>query len=209
MPLSRLWPSSCECGASLVTDPLHVFGCERRYPHDRVKVQLHQFCQAAGLVPTLEPVNTCHGACQPDIAVPDLDPDGKTVLVDFTTADSGAACHLHRGSHRLYHVAWKFAEKAKVDKYSGQFDSGLYTFSPVAMEVSGRWSSGLFKFFGRVKAYARLNRIQDGLRHGAFVEYWRKVLCVVFRVAQVICVESLHRSLVSGRSMAIEEEGLA
>jgi len=206
LPGSQQLLASCDCGASLATDRLHVFGCERRYPHDRIKVQLHKFCQAAGLVPTLEPLHTCHGACQPDIAIPDLDSDGKTMLVDFTTADPGAACYLNRGSHRSYHVAWKLAEKAKMDKYSGQFDAGAYAFAPLAMEIPGRWSAGLFKFFGRVKSYARLNRIQDPVRHSAFVGHWRKVLCVVFRVAQVICVESLFRSLLSGTSMAIVED---
>jgi len=145
LPGSQQLPSSCDCGVSLSTDRLHVFGCERRYPHDRIKLQLHKFCQAAGLVPTLEPLNTCHGACQPDIAIPDLDSEGKTVLVDFTTADPGAACYLNRGSHKSYHVAWKLAEKAKLDKYSGQFDPASYVFAPLAMEIPGRWSAGLFK----------------------------------------------------------------
>jgi hypothetical protein len=206
LPNSRRWPTSCECGAALRLDPLHVFGCERRYPHDRVKIQLSRFCQAAGLVPTLEPLNTCHGSCRPDIAIPDLDADGKTVLVDFTSADPGAVSHLNLGSSKSYHVAAQRAEQLKISKYQGNFDPAGYVFCPLAMEVPGRWSKGLFRFFGQVKRYARLNRIQDSLRHSSWVEHWRKVFCVVYRVSQVICVESLSHSLLSGESMAIIDD---
>jgi len=203
IPSSQHWRSNCDCGASLVQDPLHVFSCERRYPHDRVKVQLAHFCKAAGLLPTIEPLNTCHGPCQPDLAVPDLLSSGQTLLVDFTTADAGAVSHLNRGSAKTYHVAWKHVEACKTQKYSGNFDAAQYSFLPVAMESSGRWSGGLYRFFSQVKSFARLNRTQDAVRHSAFVARWRKVLCVVFRVSQIICLESLVSSLVSDGSQAI------
>jgi len=193
----------CDCGTALRGDPLHVFGCERRYAHDKVKIQLSRFCQSAGLAPTLEPLNTCHGSCRPDIALPDLDVDGRTILLDFTTADPGTASHLNSGSSKSYHVSAQRVEQLKSTKYHGNFDPAVYSFFPLAMEVPGRWSKGMFRFFGQVKKYAKLNRIPDPLRHSAWVEHWRKIICVVFRVSQVISVESLSRSLLSGDSMAI------
>lgn len=188
----------------LKLDPFHVFGCERAYPHDRVKIQIGKFCQAAGLVPTIEPSNTCHGPCRPDIAIPDLDADGKTVLVDFTTADPGVVSHLNRGSAKNYHTAWKHAELSKVRKYSGNYDAGVYRFLPAAVESTGRWSGGLFQLFGLVKRFARVNRIQDSVRHSAFVAHWRNVICVVYRISQIITVESLSRGLTAGSSLAID-----
>jgi len=207
IPGSQLWRSNCDCGLSLVTDPCHVYSCERRYPHDRVKIQLAHFCRAAGLIPTVEPLHTCHGPCQPDLAIPDLEHSGKTLLVDFTTADPSAVSHLNRGSAKSYHVAWKHVEQEKQRKYLGNFDVSQFSFLPVAMESSGRWSRGLFRFYGQVKAFARLNRIQDFVRHSAFVERWRKVIAVVFRVSQVICLESLVGSLSSAVSRRVAVEG--
>jgi len=206
IPNSHLWQTHCDCGTSLSIDPCHVYSCERRYPHDRVKVQLSKLCQAAGLIPTIEPLHTCHGPCQPDLAVPDLDSSGKTLLVDFTTADAAVASHLNRGSAKTYHVAWKFVEKAKLQKYGCNFDASLYSFLPVAMEASGRWSSGLARFFGWVKRFAKVNRIQNAVRHSLWVARWRKILSVVFRVSQIICLESLVQSLSADSSRAVQVE---
>lgn len=98
------------------------------------------------MVPTLEPLNACHGNCRPDIA-PDLEVDGKIILVDFISADPGAVSHLNRGSSKMYHVTAHRAEQLKVGKYHGNFDSAVHTFCPLAMEVTGRWNTGMFRFF--------------------------------------------------------------
>ena len=51
------------------------------------------------------------------------------------------------------------------------------------------------------------NRIQDFIRHSAFVERWRKVISVVFRVSQIICLESLVGSLSAASSRRVMVEG--
>ena len=195
-PQQLRYPSSCECSVSLQRDPLHIIGCERRYPHDRVKLQLAKFCQAAGLVPTVEPLNTCTGPCQPDIAIPDLHPDGKTILVDITTADPGAVTHLNRESAKKYFVAAEAVEAAKRTKYSGNFNPDLYEFNAIAMETPGRWSRDFARFFNKIKRFAQLNRVQGSVRHSLFIQHWRRRLCLTFRLSQAISAESLSSSLI-------------
>jgi len=199
-PQQQRYPSNCECTVSLQRDPLHIIGCERRYPHDRVKLQLAKFCQAAGLVPTVEPLNTCTGPCQPDIAIPDLHPDGKTILLDITTADPGAVTHLNRESSKKYFVAAEAVEAAKRTKYSGNFNPDLYEFTAIALETPGRWSRDFARFFNKIKRFAQLNRVQGSVRHSLFIQHWRRQLCLTFRLSQAISAESLSSSLISGSS---------
>ena len=197
-PQQQRYPANCECSVSLQRDPLHIIGCERRYPHDRVKLQLAKFCQAAGLVPTIEPLNTCTGPCQPDIAIPDLHPDGKTILIDITTADPGAVSHLNRDSAKKYFVAAEAVEAAKQTKYAGNFNTDLYDFTAIALETPGRWSRDFARFFNKVKRFAQINRVQGSLRHSLFIQHWRRQLCLTFRLSQAISAESLSSSLLSG-----------
>ena len=201
-PQQHRYPSHCECAVSLQRDPLRIIGCERRYPHDRLKVQLAKFCQAAGLVPTVEPLNTCKGPYQPDLSIPDLHPAGKIILVDLTTADPGAVSHLKRGSAKSYFVSAEAVEAAKTTKYAGNFNEELYEFIPVSVETPGRWSRGFARFFNRIKRYGQLNRVQDPHRHSLFIQHWRLLLCLTFRLSQAISAESLSLSLSSSTGSA-------
>ena len=76
----------------------------RTYAHDKLKVQLSKFCSSASAYPTIEPMNVYNGV-RPDLSVPDVHPDGKTFLVDVTTADASRPKYLNAQSHKRYLAA--------------------------------------------------------------------------------------------------------
>ena len=61
----------------------------------------------------VEPRGVCTEA-RPDLCVVDLHPDGKEILLDFTTADATSQTHLLSGSWKLINKANSSAATLKV-----------------------------------------------------------------------------------------------
>ena len=171
--------------------------CERRFPHDRLVTQLIHFAKAAGLTPQLEPTGRCTGDRRPDLAVPDLGTSGRELLLDVTTVDPGVVSHLNRGAHRRYQVGNTAAAAMKNRYYAGHYNPAAYSFLALPVELPGRWSPELFRFFGKVKRFALQHRYPDAEVHSAWVARWRQRICTQFRVSQAISAGSLVADLSS------------
>lgn len=190
------FPTHCDCKEALHQNNHHLFCCERNWPHDRVKRQLRDFCRSAGIQATEEPGHVCKGA-RPDLLAPDLSPDGKELLLDFTTGDAGNITHLNRGSWKEYFVATECRETVKNRHYAGTFNEEAYDFTPIAMETSGRWSRNMHRFFDHVKRHAFRNRPQHHLRHSHWVQEWRQRISVVYANTKAACAQRTIRDLCS------------
>ena len=104
-----------------------------------IGLRYKKYCVAAGLSAVTEVQGVCAGKV-PDTVVPGLDLDDKECLWDFTTGDPAAATNLNKSSFCKLDLANQTATNLKRATYSGTFDANLFSFQPIAMETSGRWS---------------------------------------------------------------------
>ena len=181
LPARRLMPYKCSCNTFLDKNGYHVLACWRTRMHDRTVRELHYFARSAGLVSILEPRHTCQGELRPDLAIDGLCDNGKTLLLDFTTTDPASKDALcHRQSYAEINAAATHAESLKLQKYTGRFDAQEFAFSPLSMELTGRWSSKLHSVFSSIKKFA----VQSGFRGHShwpqYVNYWRQRISVQF-----------------------------
>ena len=149
----------------------------------------------------VEPRGVCSEA-RPDLCVVDLHPDGKEILLDFTTADASSKKNLLSGSWKIINKANSSAAASKVQKYDGKYDTDKYCFQALPCETNGRWSPQLHSFFNTVKRRCMESRPDSTLRHSAFVAYWRKVLSVSFKYSSVVHAETKLDSLLLGSRAA-------
>jgi hypothetical protein len=168
-----------------------------------LKVKLAKFCSSASLYATIEPLNVTVGT-RPDLSIPDLHPDGKTYLVDVTTADASRPRYLNKGSHKKYFIAAETSETGKTQKYAGTFNPETCDFIPAALETSGRWSKNFHRLFNKIKKFAHQNRVQDDVRHSLYVQRWRQILCVSYSTSLMISAESTMKDL-----MGISQDDVA
>ena len=164
----------------------HLWECfqHRTVPHDRLCDNLHAFCRSAGLPSRREPINTLTNQApdsqrRPDLAVENVSPGGRVLLVDATTADPAAVTNMNQHkSHRTPGAAAEAAASRKRTDYEGSFHRGTYAFTPLSVELTGRWGRDFTRFFRLVSAKARDHHGYTATRHGYFVRYWRSRLSV-------------------------------
>jgi hypothetical protein len=129
---------------------------------------------------------------RPDLAVSNLVPGGKILLLDVTTSDPSADSNMRRHSYRSFNVSNLAAESRKRCSYEGCFDVARFVFQPLAIELSGRWGPSLCRFFDSVKKQAAVAQGFSSEERALFVTYWRRCLAVGF-------MRELSRSALSMR----------
>ena len=93
---------------------------------------------------------------RPDLAVENLDDYGRTVLLDVTTTNAGAATNVsrQRSSSDIDRAA-AASDEAKRKVYAPLVDPTTQHFMPVTMELSGRWGPSEQRLFSPVSERAR------------------------------------------------------
>lgn len=128
---------------------------------DNLADNLHAFCRSAGLPSRREPKNCLTNQApdsqrRPDLAVENLRPGDRVLLVYATTADPAAVTNMnHSKSHRCPGAAAEAAASRKRTDYEGSFHRGTYAFSRLSVELTGRWCRDLQRFFRDVSLKAR------------------------------------------------------
>ena len=180
LPGRSLMPPKCSCKRFMDTKGYHVLSCWRPRVHDRTVRELHSFARSAGLVSVLEPRNTCQGDLRPDLAVSGLCDNGKTLLLDFTTTDPTSLSAFRNQSYNKFNAAAIHAEKLKTDKYTGKFNAQEFSFTPLCMELSGRWSAKFHSVFRSIKKFAVQSGFRSNCNWPQYINYWRQRIGVQF-----------------------------
>ena len=187
VPGRPLLPDTC-LTADHTLDRLghHLWECfhHRTVAHDRLCDRLHSLCRSAGLPSRREPTNCLTQADpgsqrRPDLAVENIASGGRILLVDATTADPAAVTNMNQHkSHRTPGAAAEAAAHRKRTDYEGTFNRGTYDFTPLSVELTGRWGRDLSRFFKTICGKARDLHDYNPTQHGFFVQQWRSRLAI-------------------------------
>ena len=166
VPGHDLIGSSCTDGRHALDVPCqHLFVCpsHRTIPHDNTRDRIRSFCASAGLKAVIEPTDclqvqqTGMATCRrSDIIVTNLDTQGKTLLLDVTTTDSGNKINLtdHR-AYRYLGAAARASDECKRRRSASLTYPATQCFMPVPFELGGRWGPSASQVFQLVKKRAR------------------------------------------------------
>lgn len=176
----------------------HTMQCfhQRTVPHDTLCRKLHALCRSAGLDSRLEPTGCLTAAaadslCRPDLAVEGVSTGGRILLLDATTADPGAVTMLnHHKSHRAIGAAARAGAARKRTAYRNKYNRSIHEFSPLPIELSGRWGTEFEAFFNKVCGKARDLHGLPPASYGYFVSYWRSRLAISF--TKTLARQGLH-----------------
>ena len=150
-------------------------------PHDRLCDKLHALCRSSS---SREPTNCltnndAGSQRRPDLAVENIFSGGRVLLVDATTADPSAMTNINQHkSHRKPGAAAEAGGSRKRTEYDGTFNRGTYAFTPLSVELTGRWGRDLAGFFKTVCGKARDLHGYNATQHGYFVSQWRSRLAI-------------------------------
>ena len=103
----------------------------------------------------------------------------KPLYLDVTVANPTSITNLNRGSSREEHVAIKYKEKLKNDKYSQRCQMIDSDFMPMAFEIYGACSEKFEDFLKKmVKAASDANHVPY---YSVLLYYWRKSFSVTLQ----------------------------
>ena len=81
-------------------------------------------------------------------------------------------------SHSTPGAAAEAAAHHKRTDYDGTFNRGTYDFTPLSVELTGRWGRNLSRFFKTICGEARDLHDYNPTQQGFFVQQWRSRLAI-------------------------------